>query len=575
MKDITLNNFTTAINSTILNRGKEYFQHGYVSDLEELDNNLWSVIVEGSDVYSVRIKLVHIKITEMSCDCPYDLGPVCKHEVAALFAIQGRLENEIMSNQKSGKSKKKVKRKTVSDQINEILAKAPHDELKEIVRKYALEDIEFRNALLIRFIPKENAGSSKHLYRRIIKESLRSDMDRHDFIDYWSGSRAVRGINELLEQADEMLESGQLEQAVLIYQTAIEETVPALQYADDSNGDFGDVIRWSFERLEEAAHKVKKDPFRKDLMDYCFSQSLSENYEGWSDWQWDFIRIASRLANKDEIEIVFRKIDELLKKELVQNKAYDKYDLEQAARIKLDIIKQHKGDAEAMKFVYENLEYTPMRRSAIEVAMDAKDYVLAKNLANDGIKLDTKRGWPGLVNEWMERLYEISKKEKDIDNIRKYAECLFFEGRDFEYYDSIKKTYSAKEWKTRVDSLIKRLKGARIGYYSTYAEIYIKEKRWGDLLSLVKNNISPQVIESYRKYLEKYFPNELILLYEQVVRKMLEQTTGRKTYQVACRMLKQIKKLGAENKVRSIIKELKEAHKNRRALLEELNNLQI
>jgi uncharacterized Zn finger protein len=574
MKNITLNNFKTVINPTIINRGEEYFQRGYVNDLDEIDDDLWSAVVNGSDIYSVKIKLGKNKITEMSCDCPYDLGPVCKHEVAALFAIKEKLADGTVTPKKPGKNKKKVERKTVADQINEILANASSDELKEIVCEYAFEDIEFRNVLLTRFIPKKDAESNKHLYRRIIKESLRSGMDRHGFIDYWSGARATKGINELLSQADDMLKTGQLEQAVLIYQTAIEETFLALQHADDSNGDFGDIIRWSFEKLEEVAYKTHENPFRKNLMDYCFEQSLSDTYEGWSDWQWDFIRIASRLAQKDETEIILNKVDELLEKEKASNKIYDKYDQEEAVRIKLDVIKRHRGNAEAMEFMNENLEYTPMRRSAIEIAINNKNYSLAKNLAGDGIKLDTKRGWPGLVNEWAEQLYEIAKKERNIDDIRKYASYLFLEGRGFEYYDRLKKTYSSDEWKTEVDNLIRQLEGARSGCYSTYAEIYIREKRWDDLLSLVKKNISPQIIDTYHKYLEKYFPDELILLYEQAVKKMLEQTTGRGVYQDACLYLRRMKKLGAEDKVQLIIKELREAYKNRRALLEELDNAQ-
>jgi len=567
---IFINNFESVVAPEIIERGNHYFKSGLVSDLEEIDDNFWSAIVEGTETYSVKIKISKGEIVEWLCDCPYDLGPICKHEIATIYAIKERLSGEKLFEKKSTKGKKKNKRKTVADQIEEILEKASYDEIKDIVRDFALENIEFRNVLLTHFISEDSSGSNKSIYKRIIKESLRSGMDRHGFIDYWSGRRAIRGIEELLAKADQILNNKQIEQAALIYQTVIEETVPALQYADDSNGDFGGIIEWGFKQLNECTGLIKNEQTRKNLLDYCLSEFMSKNYEGWSDWQWEFIHIASRLIKEKDIEILFAKIDEMLKIKSKRENSFDKYDNERAVEIKLKIIKHFKGKDEFLKFIKKNLEYTPMRQVAIDIAIGDKKYVLAKELANDGIKLDTKRGWPGLVVEWMEWLYKIANKENNLDDVRKYAMKLFVAGEGFEYYDKLKSTYLAEEWRGEVDNILKSLKGTRIGYYSTYAEIFIREERWDDLLNLVKENPAIQIIESYRKYLEKYFPDELIALYEHAIRKMLSQATGRGIYQDACKMLRCMKKLGAPEKVRSLIKEFKEAYKNRKALLEEL-----
>jgi ribosomal 50S subunit-associated protein YjgA (DUF615 family) len=90
---------------------------------------------------------------------------------------------------------------------------------------------------------------------------------------------------------------------------------------------------------------------------------------------------------------------------------------------------------------------------------------------------------------------------------------------------------------------------------------------------LVREHVSIQTIETYQKYLEKHFLDELMVLYESAIRKILEQTTGRGSYQEVCRILRRLRKLGAFEKVQNLIDEFKGTYKNRRALLEELEQV--
>jgi len=571
---ITIKNFESEIDPIILERGKDYFQNGQVNNLEEFSRGSWLAIVEGTETYEVKIKIKDAEIIEWTCNCPYDLGSICKHQVATVFAIKKSCYGEKISDSQNKKTKvKKTERKTPKDKIKEILDNVSLDEIKEIVSEFALENIEFRNKIFTHFTLKKDTGSDKNLYKQIIEESLCQGMDYHGFIDYRGSSRAVRGINELLMKADQMLKKGQIEQAILIYQTTIEETFPVLQCADDSNGDLSGVINWSFERLHECTPKIKNETTRKNFLNYCLLESASKSYEDWSSWRWELIDIASRLIIKEETEIIFAKIDELLEKEQDQESFSNKYDKEKSSEVRLEIIERFNGRVEALKFINENLEYTPIRRAAIDRAINEKNYVRAKNLAKEGIELDTERGWPGLVVGWKEFLYKIANKEKNIVEIRKYAKELFFEGKGFEYYDKLKNTYSAEEWKKELQNFLNQLKKARLGYYTIFGEIYIKEERWNDLLNLVKEHVSIQTIETYQKYLEKYFPDELKVLFESAIRKMLEQTTGRGSYQEVCRILRCLRKLGAFEKVQNLINEFKGTYKNRRALLEELEKI--
>jgi len=57
---------------------------------------------KGSDDYKVLVEIGdHGDIINSECDCPYDFGPVCKHEVAVYFQLREML-NQGDKNEKVG-----------------------------------------------------------------------------------------------------------------------------------------------------------------------------------------------------------------------------------------------------------------------------------------------------------------------------------------------------------------------------------------------------------------------------------------------------------------------------------------
>jgi len=307
--NIPLSNFESVIDYAVVERGKQYWQRGLVQDLEEIEDGKWTAQVEGTQVYEVSISIFDDMVTDYNCTCPYDLGPVCKHEVAMLYAIQECLiavavtdkwEQETMKSKKRRAKPGKQKPKTVAEKVDEVLKKMSQEEIIDLVRGYALSNREFRVILLAQATLR-SGGDSKSAYRELVKESLRSGMDRHGLIDYWSTRRAVRGAEELLNKAVKLMESGNPEQAVPIFQAVIEELVPALQFADDSNGDIGGAIEWAFGEFCRCIEKIQDPIIRKDQFRYCLTEANRKQYEGW-DWKWDFLRMASELISSEKQE---------------------------------------------------------------------------------------------------------------------------------------------------------------------------------------------------------------------------------------------------------------------------------
>jgi len=89
LKDIQQN-----ISSKIYERGQEYFEDGYVTEIQSLGNGKWVTEVEGNyDDYSVEVNIDDKNnIKSWHCNCPYD-GDVCKHVVAVLLAVKEELKS--------------------------------------------------------------------------------------------------------------------------------------------------------------------------------------------------------------------------------------------------------------------------------------------------------------------------------------------------------------------------------------------------------------------------------------------------------------------------------------------------
>ncbi len=85
---ITLANFEQYLAGAPLERGRDYFKKGAVTDLSEDEPGIWTATVEGSDEYQVEITLEYEAIEETACNCPHEVD-YCKHVIAVLYELKG------------------------------------------------------------------------------------------------------------------------------------------------------------------------------------------------------------------------------------------------------------------------------------------------------------------------------------------------------------------------------------------------------------------------------------------------------------------------------------------------------
>lgn len=146
--NISLNQFEQTIEEPILKRGLSYFKNGAVTGFTVISNEEYEVVVAGTEDYTVRLKINDDTITEHHCDCPYDLGPVCKHGVAAIFYLK---QDELNLNVPQPKKPRKKKTLSVAKQIKDLLKIISHEELIEFMTENSKKDKKFRNHFLASF----------------------------------------------------------------------------------------------------------------------------------------------------------------------------------------------------------------------------------------------------------------------------------------------------------------------------------------------------------------------------------------------------------------------------------------
>ena len=87
----------------MIRRGKKIYSQGSV-ELVEHDELMGGIVFRVKDdsyntFYKVYIqKYADAKMMSLRCSCPYNLGEICRHEVAGLFRLQDMVDKNMLGN---------------------------------------------------------------------------------------------------------------------------------------------------------------------------------------------------------------------------------------------------------------------------------------------------------------------------------------------------------------------------------------------------------------------------------------------------------------------------------------------
>ena len=537
---MTLNDFEKDFSKTILQRGKKYYISGAVQSVKKVAENTYHAEVDGSDLYEVTVELDAAKrVTNISCDCPYDMEAYCKHEAAVLYLLREHIESLQNETLKS----------TKSTELLQLLEKCSHAQLVEIIQEHAKSDKTFANYLRMQLSANADAGSIVSNFKRIVRF-------------YFCGRSFLADVikaGELFVEKTEQLSSAV--KKVHAYAEVIDMLEMSIEKQEDSY-DFNDEDSW------ELFHPIKVCSSRMEDAVAVVIQSKRENEIAavWnlllSHWNGDFQidgeeRFFPSLLQFCVFPEYRKKLDMLLGSRGAIATAYEKEKIDSQ---RLLIIQKYGTEAEEQAYLHARLDNPAFRQRAIELTIQKKDYAEAEQLAFDGISTSGSSWWE--VLKWCEKLHDIYRLSGETQKLESIC-CTLVKKGNTRYYAEWKSLLPVETQSDMIEQILRECSD------QTY-EYIISHENMSDLLYQFCCKYPQKIFAYYEQLKGTAFQEQAEDLYEQLIRDAGEIVSSRSAYVELCDRLKKFSVDCSMERAAVIAKDFRFLYHRRPAFMNEL-----
>ncbi|WP_240377172.1 cut8/STS1 family protein [Bacillus piscicola] len=450
--------------------------------------------------------------------------------------------------------------------IKSLISSLSKEEMAAIILDVCERYPEVEKRIVFTYAPAEDEVKAA---KKVIKECI-NRYKKRGFINYHDVFPALQGAEMTLEKADDKVERGETETAVLLSLTVMGSVVAMIGHSDDSSGHAGFVIDQALKAINKAIESGVKDmneSERHTLFTALMKEARLKRYDGWTNWRLALMRCCVYLCDTNERR---KKLENELSKmlEAVPKQAWGRQSqIQQVKLIQLEVIEFCDGDAAAETFIHANLEHSAFREKAIERLLAKEEYKEVIKLCEQGLEID--KDYRGLGTTW--KKYQLQAYEA-LGDIQKQRELLleFLYGNDSTYYPKLKNLYSPEEWPQVLQEIVDTFK--QMPYLpSTYEEILIEEGLTAELLESCKKTLL--AIEHLYPYLVEEYPEAVNELFIKHIKEEADRSTERKQYRQVCKTIRLYQKACGTDPAQTLIEELKDTHKRRPAFLDELNKI--
>lgn len=546
----------------ILERGRNYFYEGAVTELEQTENG-YQAVVEGTEDYDVEIEVQEEEIADMFCSCPYAAdGNYCKHMAAVLYKIdEENSKGNVAVDSRTERTRKEEK------ELEDTIDKIPEKELRSFVKRIAKSDDEIKNLLLTAYALEIDTKQMNRLKQEVDQLVYRYG-DRSGFIDYrnaWDFTSALQ--NFMYEKVETLVDRGYNLQAFEIanYVFGIIGNIDM----DDSDGGTTEVAHTCYELwkdiLENSSEEEKKKMFQ------WFTEHLNNGYV--IDYMEEYIEdfLMNEFHDRELLEIKLKSLDEIIEKQEASTDCGSlwsaHYGFENNILKRLEIMRElNYSEEEIRQYCKKNWKFSAVRGLEIEESLKEGKTEQAIAILQESKELD--REYAGLVGKYSEKLIDLFEKQQTWEAYKK--ELLFYVfscgQNDLTYINKLKEICAEQEWNEYREQILKSSKGYQIRYL-----LMESEGLYERMIQSIQQEHSVHYLDQYEKLLKKKFPEQVRDIYASYVCEQAARVSDRKRYKELMQYLKKIKTYaGGKEKAREIAEDWRTFYYRRSAMMDEL-----
>jgi hypothetical protein len=530
---LNLIDLNQSVPSHIFKRGKSYYHNEQVQHMKQKQNktntSTFHAEVVGTEIYLVQMEVNdQLDILSSYCDCPYAQKDFCKHQVALCLSIL-----DIVTALPTQVESKVSSIKTV--RFDDVLDK---NELSEA---------------------------------KIIVQSSINSAKQRGFITYSQSFMALHGAEKIILLIDQYIETSRYQMAVKTGIQTLQPVVKALQFTDDSSGNFGDVILLLQSQIHYAISSglFSWSSQEKTLMlKQIIKASENKIYMDWSDWKFELLRAGMTLCEDEKLFNLMSLHLQFLETSIQSESGYmSRYELSQLKILQFNLLSIRQDDLAIEKFLQENRYLDDIKEIAIERAIALQNLDEAMDIALAGEFEHSE--YPGLVNKWRIHQYKLHKMQNHLEHQKELAFQLVSHG-NIEFFNDLNELYNLDEWPDVLDKLLSIL-NSKHQYSVVYTTILKQENLFSRLLHYCQGNLYD--LPEHVQWLKAEYPQETKDLYLQWLYEKASNASNRSKYRQVCREIKTFKKLFGDEATALLVDALQKKYPLRTAFLDELDKM--
>ncbi|MCF7945659.1 MAG: hypothetical protein K9L24_02270 [Spirochaetia bacterium] len=559
----------------ILFRGFDYYKRALVQNLSR-SGNVWTAQVTGGKRYTVEVEFSQNgKITDLSCDCPYDWDSFCKHEAAVLFKLQDVLMDE---EPEEGSIAEQVK--TLS-----LLEDLSREQLISLVRE--MVELKPELGLLVRAIaaePEHETGTADklnivdELITTVLKELQVFDAYKADRLGYFDIPDYPDGLlQRVFSLLHESLWGGKYQEVIAIASVLLGRVAEACYEGIDCDGELMTVYAKGFDFIVKVcALDELTDAQRKEFIEDLLSLSSEVACFDVVGWEYDLIEQANYLCRETaHTEVIEKFIEKQVEEEQVVD-LHSSYRKKRQLLLLYHIYKNSRPKEFVDEFLFEHIDFPELRKLAVDRAVDEGRLDGAEALALEGERQARERLAFGLENDFMLKrccIYEIAGL---TEKLRAVLQDMLFSFGDFDLFDRYKSTFLPQQWPAAASDLLiqyAELEESEPGLFrrDLYANMLLAEEQYKQLYDLVAAH--PQMVLNYDEVLLPEYTEEVYSIYSTLIMQRASEAAKRTEYHRVCGLIGRLKSINGEREAEACKSEIRAHYFRKPAFMDELQKV--